>query len=192
MMKLIYEKEFETPKIIEEILKLKPKYIVDTNYDSKIQDSMDSFTFMTGIARITAEYNRFIIYGVEGATYTECNELDFINPIVFKPLGSTKPNPNFVVSDADFVDWLTEAMGGFAMPKELKEYRKGKEYIFFGIPFDRDTERMVANEITLDLKGGYVVYEGELNKKAAQFLEKHNLEQIKLNQREFAQKLAEA
>ncbi len=190
MVNLIYTKEFATPKIVEEILKCNPKYIVDTNYDSKIQEGLKSFTMISGIARILAEKNRYLIHGVEGESYTEVDEMDFINPILLKPMGSTKPEPNFIVSDADFVDWLTEAMGGFAMPPELKEYRKEKSYIFFGIPFDRDTERMVANEITLGLTGGYVVYEGELSKKAAQFLEKHNLEQLKLNQLEFADLLA--
>ncbi len=186
----IFGEYFEMPKIVEEILKLQPKYIIDTNYDSKIEDFIENLEVIYGVARITAEYSRYIIYDKKAQEYTRKESLDFDKQILFKPLGSTKPTPSFVLSDADFVDWLTEAMGGFAMPKELKEYRKEKEYIFFGLPFNRDTERMVANELTLDLKGGYVVFEGELNKKSTQFLEKHNLEQIKYSPEEFAKKLA--
>jgi hypothetical protein len=38
-------------------------------------------------------------------------------------------------------------MGGFAIPSFLKEYRKGKQYLFIGVPMTRDTERMVLSDI---------------------------------------------
>ena len=76
-------------------------------------------------------------------------------------MGSTKPDMNFIISDADFVDWLTEAMGGYAIPPILKEYRKGKEYLFLGMDFSKDTFRMVANEITIGLKGGITLLNKE-------------------------------
>jgi len=56
-------------------------------------------------------------------------------------------------------------MGGFALPSVLKTYRKTKKYLFLGTSFDRDTDRMVANELTLDLEGGYVITDKELGKK---------------------------
>ena len=39
-------------------------------------------------------------------------------------------------------------MGGFAIPTSLKEYRKGKQYLFLGLRLTRDTERMVMSDIT--------------------------------------------
>lgn len=185
----IYSKSFETPDIIDKLLSLNPPYIIDTNYDSKIQDLLKSYNLIKGIARITAEYSRYTIYDISLDKIEESKEIDFSKPILFKPLGSPKPTPNFIASDADFVDFLTEAMGGFAMPKSLKEYRVGKKYLYLGIPFDRDTERMVANELCLDLKGGYALIRGELPKRAKRFFEKNCIEQIDMSIKEFTENL---
>jgi hypothetical protein len=95
-------------------------------------------------------------------------------------MGSLSPKKSLIVSDADFVDWLTEAMGGYAIPPYLKEYRKNKSYVFVGVDFNKDTFRMVANEIILGGIGGYVVYEkDELSKKEKKFFENQKLTQIK-------------
>jgi hypothetical protein len=89
------------------------------------------------------------------------------------------PNMDFIVSDADFVDWLTEAMGGYAIPPFLKEYKQNKSYLFLGVDFSRDTFRMVANEITLGLDTGIVVdNKAELSKKEEKFIKTHNLELV--------------
>jgi hypothetical protein len=68
----------------------------------------------------------------------------------------------------------------------LKTYRKTKKYLFLGTAFDRDTDRMVANELTLDLEGGYFVKEGALTKREEKFLEKHNIELVNMSLDEFS------
>ena len=116
----------------------------------------------------------------------EKENLNLDLPILFKPMGSTKPEMNFIISDADFVDWLTEAMGGFALPPILKEFRKDKEYLFMGVDFSKDTFRMVANEITVGLKGGITLLDKEeLTKKEDKFIKTHNLENLNLSISEF-------
>jgi len=62
-------------------------------------------------------------------------------------MGSPRPVSNYIASDADYVDYITELMGGFAIPNFLKEYRKGKKYLLIGLPQNRDSERMVMNDI---------------------------------------------
>ena len=164
-----------------------PRYIIDTNRDSKLQELLayEPHCLIIGKSRITAEKNRYETYeyDVENKKYflVEDDVLDDAKKILFKPMGSTLPEPTFVISDADYVDWLTEAMGGFALPPVLKSYRKTKKYLFLGTSFDRDTDRMVANELTLDLEGGYVITNKELSKKEKKFVEKHHLEVIPLS-----------
>jgi len=68
-------------------------------------------------------------------------------PILYKPMGSPVPEPTYIASDADYVDYITELMGGFAIPSFLKEYRKQKQYLFMGVRMTRDTERMVLSDI---------------------------------------------
>lgn len=107
-------------------------------------------------------------------------------PILFKPLGCVIPEKNFIISDADFVDWLTEAMGGYALPPFLKQYRKDKSYLFLGLDFNRDTFRMVANEITLELKEGILINDAEsMSKKEEKFLLSHKIEKGETSLREF-------
>jgi hypothetical protein len=53
-------------------------------------------------------------------------------PILFKPMGTPKPEANYIASDADYVDFITELMGGFSIPPEVKELRKGKQYLLHG------------------------------------------------------------
>lgn len=185
-------KEYELPEVYRWLQKFKPKYVIDTNLDDslqKIYEDVEHF-LITGVSRITADYDRFIIYKFD-TTKKEYKRVDkealsLDLPILFKPMGSTKPDMNFIISDADFVDWLTEAMGGFALPPILKEFRKDKEYLFIGVDFSKDTFRMVANEITVDLKGGFALLnKEELTKKEDKFIKTHNLENLNLTINEF-------
>jgi hypothetical protein len=178
-------KEYDLPYTFEFFKSIKPKYMIDTNMDDsscKVYADVEHF-MITGTSRISADYDRFIVYKYDLAakTYNEITkeELNDTLPILFKPMGCTLPKPNFVVSDADFVDWLTEAMGGYALPPFLKEYKKEKSYMFLGVDFSRDTFRMVAHEITLGLKDGLLVTKkDEHTKKENKFVDMHNLEVV--------------
>ncbi len=180
-------KEYELPLAYQWLSHFKPKYIIDTNLDNSLQKvyAHDDHFLVTGISRITADYDRFIIYKYEASsqTYSQIpkEELTLDLPILFKPMGSCKPQMNFIISDADFVDWLTEAMGGYAIPTVLKEYRKDKEYLFLGVDFSKDTFRMIAHEITLGLKGGYVLFNKDNpSKKEDKFIKTHHLINLKM------------
>ncbi len=188
----IYTKEFEPTPLHKAIVNMMPRYIIDTNRDTKLQElfAYEPHCLIVGKSRILDNDYRYEIfeYDVENRKYFQVEEevLDDAKKILFKPMGSPLPEPSFIISDADYVDWLTEAMGGFAVPPVLKTYRKTKKYLFLGTFFDRDTDRMVANELTLDLEGGYVITDKELGKKEKKFVEKHNLEVLPLSLDEFS------
>ncbi len=178
-------KEYKIPFAYEVLKKIQPKYLIDTNMDDsgcKVYEDVEHF-MITGVSRVMGGYDRFVIYKYDLSSkeykQIEKEQLDDSLPILFKPMGCMIPNKDFIVSDADFVDWLTEAMGGYALPPFLKEYKKEKSYLFLGVDFSRDTFRMVANEITLGLKDGVVVdNKPELSKKEQKFIQAHNLELI--------------
>jgi hypothetical protein len=187
----IYTKDFDPTPLQKSIVDMQSRYIIDTNRDTKIQELLayEPHYLIVGKARIMADKERFEVYeyDVENKKYflVDDTALDDATKILFKPMGSPLPEPTFVISDADYVDWLTEAMGGFALPSILKTYRKTKKYLFLGTYFDRDTDRMVANELTMDLEGGYVISDKELNRKEKKFIEKHNLELLPMSLAEF-------
>ncbi|QOY53168.1 SIR2 family protein [Candidatus Sulfurimonas baltica] len=189
-------KEYELPFTYEYFKSIQPKYMIDLNLDDsgcKIYEDIEHF-MITGISRIMAANDRFVVYKYDldkkEYLHVDKEELDDSIPILFKPLGCMLPDKNFIISDADFVDWLTEAMGGFAMPTFLKEYKKDKSYLFLGVDFSRDTYRMVANELTLNLKDGYVVSnKQEYSKKEKKFISAHNLQLIQDSTDEFLKAL---
>ena len=191
LMNWIYTKDFEPTPLHKAVVNMAPRYIIDTNRDTKLQElfAFEPHCLIVGKSRIMADLNRYVIfeYDVENKKYFQVEEevLDDAQKIIFKPMGSPLPEPSFIISDADYVDWLTEAMGGFAVPPVLKTYRKTKKYLFMGTFFDRDTDRMVANELTLDLEGGYVITDKPLGKKEKKFIDKHNLEVLEMSLEEF-------
>ena len=129
-------------------------YVIDINRDTQLQDCYADrkHTLIVGLARITGTDFRFKIYLYDGQSYAEISQeqVDPQLPILFKPMGTPRPESNYIASDADYVDYITELMGGFGIPGFLKEYRKGKKYLLIGLPLNRDSERMVMSDITYD------------------------------------------
>lgn len=141
----------------------KPDYVVDINRDGQLQETYanEEHLLIVGMARITASHFRFKLYHYDGKQYFEISQeqVDPNWPILFKPMGTAKPEPNYVASDADYVDYITELMGGFAIPDFLKEYRQGKKYLLLGMSLNRDSERMVLSDIiyaAAEPKGWYL------------------------------------
>jgi hypothetical protein len=141
----------------------KPDYIIDINRDTQLQDTYASedHILIVGLARIVADPFRFKIYHYDRNQYFEISQeqIDPNLPILFKPMGTPKPEANYVASDADYVDYITELMGGFAIPDYLKTYRQGKKYLLLGMSLNRDSERMVLSELVYgaaEPKGWYL------------------------------------
>jgi len=146
------ETEYTRAAVHNWLAEWKPAYVVDANRDTQLQDSYsdEEHTLIVGVSRITASKFRFRIYQYDGSDYFEIQQeqVDKRFPILFKPLGTPRPEANYVASDADYVDYITELMGGFAIPDFLKEYRLDKQYLLIGLPLNRDSERMVMSDIT--------------------------------------------
>jgi hypothetical protein len=128
-----------------------PPYVIDFNRDAQLQDSYADrpHTLVRGIARTGGTDYRFRIHQFDGTRYEEIDQeaADPSLPILFKPMGSPRPDGTYIASDADYVDYITELMGGFAIPGFIKDYRRGRQYLFLGLRLTRDTERLVMTEI---------------------------------------------
>lgn len=126
-----------------------PGYVIDINRDTQLQDSYAgvAHNLIVGIARIGGTDFRYKIYRWDGAAYQKSETIDVALPILFKPMGTPKPEGVYIASDADYVDFITELMGGFSIPPEVKALRKGKQYLLLGMRLNRDTERMVMADM---------------------------------------------
>lgn len=129
-------------------------YVIDCNRDTQLQRCYAdrAHTLVVGAARLAATPYRFDLYQWDAGRYRPLplEEVDAGLPVLFKPLGTPLPKPSYVASDADFVDYITELMGGFAVPAWLKQRRRGLRYLFLGMRFNRDTERMVMSDLIHD------------------------------------------
>lgn len=167
------------------LARIKPPYVIDINRDTQLQESYRDtpHTLIRGISRVAGTDYRFRIHGYDGSAYTakeiDQETVDPSLPILFKPMGSPLPDPTYVASDADYVDYITELMGGFAIPGFLKAYRPGKQYLFIGLRMNRDTERMVLSDITYGAneKRGWALIP-EPNDKERRFCDKIGVEII--------------
>lgn len=129
----------------------RPPYVIDINRDTQLQDSYAEVPhiLVRGIARLGGTNDRFRIDEFDGTAYRQV-EQDAVSPslpVLFKPMGSPRPDATYIASDADYVDYITELMGGFAIPNFLKTYRQGRRYVFLGLRFLRDTERMILSDL---------------------------------------------
>jgi hypothetical protein len=128
-----------------------PPYVIDINRDTQLQDSYAHMPHLLilGCARIGGTDFRFRLFAHDGDSYAEIDpaEADFTLPVLFKPMGSPSPVSSYIASDADYVDYITELMGGFAVPPFVKTRRRGKRYLLLGMRLDRDSERMVFSDL---------------------------------------------
>ncbi len=126
-------------------------YIIDYNRDTLLQQCYAdrAHTLVVGCARLTGTHYRFELYEWQEGAYRPVTQetVDPGLPVLFKPLGTPLPHPSYIASDADFVDYITELMGGFAVPDGIKQKRQNLQYLFLGMRFNRDTERMIMSDL---------------------------------------------
>ena len=130
---------------------LRPAYVIDINRDTQLIDSYAGIphTLILGCARMGGSEFRFKLFAHDGDHYSAIAPEQAAEglPVLFKPMGAAKPQSSYIASDADYVDYITELMGGFAVPAFVKQLRRDKRYLFAGIRFNRDSERMVMSDL---------------------------------------------
>lgn len=133
------------------LTELAPPYVIDLNRDLGLQRlwATRPHILVLGAARIAGTAYRFNLYQHDGREYREIaqEQVDATLPVLFKPTGSALPSPSWIASDADYVDYLTELMGGFGIPDFLKKRRLGLRYATLGLHLARDTERMLLTDL---------------------------------------------
>ncbi len=182
--------QWSTSTLHEWLAQSRLPYIIDTNRDILLQKQYATtpHTLIVGTARIATKEYRYRLFHYDGAAYSliEQETVDTSLPILFKPLGTPLPETNYIASDADFVDYITELMGGFAIPSFVKRMRQNKRYLMLGLRFNRDTERMVFSEIIFgaDKPAGWALIPHPTDKEK-RFLARFNIEIINADVSDF-------
>ena len=120
-------------------------------------------------------------------------EVNDWRPMLYQPLGSISPAANYLVSDSDFVEVLTEIDIQTPIPKKVHELRTGRHFLFLGCRFNTQMERMFARQIMKrSSRSHWAVLPDALTKNEARFLVEQNIKRLDLPLAEFTSALAGA
>lgn len=125
--------------------------IVDTWYDGAMRAALgkcDGWGEVQGITRAgIGEVRWYRFYDADG------NEVESLaagnwTTVLYKPHGGVVPARNFLISDADYVEVLTEIDIQTPIPEVVKQRRIERSFLFIGCRFDDQLLRIYARQIT--------------------------------------------
>jgi len=111
--------------------------------------------------------------------------------LLYQPFGSVWPAHNYLVSDSDFVEVLTEIDIQSPIPDSVQEIRKGRSFLFLGCRFSTQLERLFAHQIIKrSSEQHWAILPEEPTRNEARFLQDHNIERISMRLDEFVSELS--
>ena len=111
--------------------------------------------------------------------------------LLYQPLGSVWPAHNYLVSDSDFVEVLTEIDIQTPIPASVQEIRKGRSFLFLGCRFSTQLERLFAHQIIKrSSEKHWAILPEEPTRNEERFLEEHNIERIPMGLHDFVTALS--
>ena len=101
--------------------------------------------------------------------------------VLYKPWGGHAPAANFLVSDTDYVEVLTEIDIQTPIPELVQQRRAGLGFVFLGCRFNDQLPRAFARQIMKRSRGPhFAVMHDEPTRMEARFLEEQGITRIAL------------
>ena len=115
----------------------------------------------------------------ETLTRAEAADAESWMPLLYQPLGSVSPAANFLVSDSDFVEVLTEIDIQTPVPEAVQNIRKGRNFLFLGCRFSTQLERIFAQQIIKRSSDKHwAVLPEEPTRNEARFLAEYHIQRL--------------
>jgi hypothetical protein len=106
--------------------------------------------------------------------------------ILYKPIGSVTPAQNFIISDSDYVEVLTEIDIQTPIPEIVQTLRTGSNFLFMGCRFNHQLTRSYARQVMKRSSDKHwAVIEGPLTKMEKKFVKEQNITVIDMPLTEF-------
>jgi hypothetical protein len=101
--------------------------------------------------------------------------------LLYRPIGGRSPAGNYLVSDSDYVEVLTEIDIQTPIPVEVRERRAGRHFLFLGCRFDDQLSRSFARQIMKRSSDRHwAVLPENPTRMELRFLQEQNIERIEL------------
>lgn len=132
-------------------------------------------------------------YAADGTVLPELPELSAGAKLLYKPLGGHAPAGNYLVSDSDFVEVLTEIDIQTPIPAAVQAWRTGRNFLFVGCRFDDQLTRCFARQIMKRSSDQHwAVLPEEPTRMEARFLQEQNITRIDMPLAQFSSALVNA
>ena len=172
----------------------KPLLIVDAWYDNAMASALASRNLLGQVQGVSQSehFGTWTHYFRDNGAQADPFEADTWEAVLYKPLGSIAPHKNFLVSDTDFVEVLTEIDIQTPIPDIVQQLRSGRHFLFLGCRFRNQLERTFARQIMKRSSDKHwAVLPGELSRNEARFLEEQNITRIDMPLEVFARLLTD-
>ncbi len=162
--------------------------VVDVWYDNAMQTALaerDSWGQVQGVSQAEHFGNWVQYFQADGALVTEADAQHW-STVLYRPVGSVSPAKNYLVSDSDYVEVLTEIDIQTPIPAMVQRRRGGRHFLFLGCRFRNQLERTFARQIMKRSSDRHwAVLPGELTRNEARFLAEQNIQRLDMPLRDF-------
>ena len=178
----LVESIFRVPPVVAPVHRLLREYPVGVVVDSWYASGSTEILVEPGSVQISgvsrAEY-RDRWYRMDRRTEEGWVPVEDVSPtdrVLYRPFGSMAPGTELLLSDADFVEVLTEIDIQTPIPEWVQRHRSGRHFLFLGCRFDNQTSRIFARQIMKRSGEGHVaVVSGAQSPKEKLFFERENI-----------------
>ncbi|BBC02603.1 MULTISPECIES: SIR2 family NAD-dependent protein deacylase [Bradyrhizobium] len=150
LMAQAFARPVEPTALHDHLASLSLPVIVDTWYDGAMRgalDKRDGWGEVQGITRASIGENRWYRFYDSIGQEVDGVVADGWATVLYKPHGGVQPAKNFLISDADYVEVLTEVDIQTPIPDIIKERRIGQSFLFIGCRFNDQLLRSYARQI---------------------------------------------
>ncbi len=175
LMTEAYEPRVESTPVHRYLASLPLPLIVDTWYDGVMRSALSGRTDWGEVQGITragiGEDKWYRFYDSSGAE-VDRSVAEGWTTVLYKPHGGIAPSKNFLITDADYVEVLTEIDIQTPIPDIVKDRRTQRSFLFIGCRFHDQLLRSYARQITKrSAKPHYVIVDPDtLTKNERRFI----------------------
>lgn len=150
LMKEAFEGPVEPSAFHRWLADVAPPLIVDSWYSGEMRRALSEvhdWAEVQGTNRVVVkDFSWFRYYAPDGSEIEE-SAAEAAKTLLYTPHGSILPTGNFLISDADYVEVLTEIDIQTPIPEPVRQRRTGKTFVFLGCHFHDQLLRSYARQI---------------------------------------------
>jgi len=169
--------------------------VVHVWYDDLVHRSMaekENWGCVQGLSQSQhfGQWTQF--YGADGTAMDETIATTW-STLVYEPIGAVAPEANYLVSDSDYVEVLTEIDIQTPIPALVQDLRRHRNFLFLGCRFNTQLDRVLAHQITKRSSDRHWAVMPETpTRNEERFLAEHGIERLDMSLEDFTAKLLAA